>query len=121
MSKRKQFTPQQKVSMVRRHLIEKVPVSDLCDEYGIHATPYYNWQKQFFENAEPAFKRRPSKANQRRQEDAKDRVIAKRSVVFCHLTGCLKKTCCWGCQIYAIVGTCRCFRATGTSGHAALD
>ena len=77
MSKRKQFTPQQKVSMVRRHLIEGVPVSDLCDEHGIHATQYYNWQKQFFENAESAFKRRPSKANQRRQEDAKDRMIAK--------------------------------------------
>ena len=35
MSKRKQFTPQQKVAMVRRHLVENVPVSDLCDESGI--------------------------------------------------------------------------------------
>ena len=77
MSKRKQFTPDQKIAMVRRHLIEKVPVSDLCDEFGIHATQYYNWQKQLFENAEPAFERRTNKANQRRQEDAKDRKITK--------------------------------------------
>ena len=35
MSKRKQFTPQQKVTIVRRHLVEKTPVSDLCDELGI--------------------------------------------------------------------------------------
>ena len=77
MSKRKQFTPEQKIAMVRRHLLERVPVSDLCDEFGIHATQYYNWQKQLFENAEPAFERRTNKSNQRRQEDAKDREIAK--------------------------------------------
>jgi transposase-like protein len=60
MSKRKQFTPEQKVAMVRRHLVENVPVSDLCDELGIHATQYYNWQKQFFENGQGAFARRPN-------------------------------------------------------------
>lgn len=70
MSKRKYLTPEQKVAIVRRHLLENVPVSDLCDEYGMHATQYYAWQKQLFENAAPAFERRPNKANQRRQEDA---------------------------------------------------
>ena len=34
MSRRKRFTPEQKVPIVRRHLVEKVPVSDLCDELG---------------------------------------------------------------------------------------
>ena len=77
MSKRKQFTPEQKISMVRGHLIENVPVSNLCDEFGIHATQYYNWQKQLFEHAGPAFERRTNKADQRRQEDAKDRRIVK--------------------------------------------
>ena len=77
MSKRKQFTPERKIAMVRRDLIENVPVSDLCDEFGIHATQYYHWQKQLFENAGPAFERRTNKANQRRQEDAKDRRIVK--------------------------------------------
>jgi transposase len=76
MSKRKYFTPEQKVAIVRRHLLEGVPVSDLCDELGIHATQYYNWQKQLFENAAPAFERRPNTANQRRQQDAAARKIA---------------------------------------------
>jgi transposase-like protein len=76
MSKRKHFTPEQKVAIVRRHLLEGVPVSDLCDELGIHATQYYNWQKQLFENAAPAFERRPNKANQRRQQAACERKIA---------------------------------------------
>lgn len=76
MSKRKNFTPQQKLAIVRRHLLENVPVSDLCEEFGIHSPQYYNWQKQFFENGAAAFERRTNSANQRRAEDAKDRRIA---------------------------------------------
>lgn len=76
MSKRKTFTPEQKVAVVRRHLIEGVPVSDLCDELEIQPTLYYNWQKQLFEQGALAFQRRTNKANQRRQEDAAQRKIA---------------------------------------------
>jgi len=76
MSKRKHLTPEQKVAIVRRHLLEKTPVSDLCDEYGIHATQYYAWQKQLFENAAPAFERRTNKSNQRRQDDAATKKIS---------------------------------------------
>ena len=70
MSKRKYLTPEQKVAIVRRHLLENVPVSDLCDEHDIHPTQYYAWQKQLFENASSVFERRPNKANQRRSQDA---------------------------------------------------
>ena len=75
MSKRKRFTPEQKVAVIRRHLVENVPVSDLCDELGIHPNQYYNWQKQLFENAEPAFARRPNKANEKRRQNAAERKI----------------------------------------------
>ena len=77
MSNRKYLSPEQKVAIVRRHLLEKVPVSDLCDEFDIHATQYYTWQKQLFENAAPAFDRRTNKANQRRQEDAATKRISR--------------------------------------------
>jgi len=76
MRKRKHLTPEQKVSIVRRHLLENVPVSDLCDEFEIHATQYYAWQKQLFENGTLAFERRTNKANARRQQDANTRKIA---------------------------------------------
>jgi len=35
---RKQYNPQEKVSILKRHLVEGVPVSDLCDQHGIHPT-----------------------------------------------------------------------------------
>ena len=75
MSNRKRLSPEQKVSIVRRHLLENVPVSDLCDEFGVHATQIYQWQKQLFENAEGAFARRPNKANQKRRQDAQEKQI----------------------------------------------
>jgi len=75
MSKRKQLTPEQKVAVIRRHLIEDVPVSDLCDELGVHPNQYYNWQKQFFENGAAVFARRPNKANEKRRQNACDTKI----------------------------------------------
>jgi transposase len=46
---------EEKVSILRRHLLDKVPVSDLCDELGIQPSQFYNWQKAFFENGAAAF------------------------------------------------------------------
>ena len=34
--KQKQFQPAEKVAIIREHLVEKKPVSNLCDENDIH-------------------------------------------------------------------------------------
>jgi transposase len=47
---RKQYTPEEKVAILRRHLVEGVPISDLCDEMGLQPTVFYRWQKELFEN-----------------------------------------------------------------------
>lgn len=41
--KRRLFTNQQKAAIVRRHLKDRVPVSDLCDEYEIQPSVLYEW------------------------------------------------------------------------------
>ena len=41
MSKRKSVPLEQRIAIVRRHLIEGVAVSDLAEEFGIHPTQYY--------------------------------------------------------------------------------
>ena len=48
----------------RRHLIDRVPVSDLCDEYQLSPTLFYAWQKLFFENGAAAFERKNGSAEQ---------------------------------------------------------
>jgi transposase-like protein len=55
--KRHNYTPEEKVSILRRHLVDRVPVSDLCDEYQLQPTLFYEWQKLFFENGAAAFSR----------------------------------------------------------------
>ncbi len=75
MSKRKYLSAQQKVAAIRRHLVENVPVSDLCDELGVHPNQYYNWQKLFFENGATALARKPNAANERRHEKACEKKI----------------------------------------------
>ena len=70
---RKQYSPTEKIALLRRHLVEKVPVSDLCDEQQLNVNVFYQWQRQFFENGAAAFER---SGKNRRTEDAKDRKIA---------------------------------------------
>ena len=52
---RKHYTPEEKVAILRRHLLEKEPVSKLCEEMGLKPTVLYRWQKEFFENGAAAF------------------------------------------------------------------
>jgi hypothetical protein len=47
---RKHYTPEEKVAILRRHLLDKEPISKLCDELGLQPTVFYRWQKEFFEN-----------------------------------------------------------------------
>ena len=52
---RKHYTAEEKVAILRRHLLEQEPVSKLCDELGLQPTVFYRWQKEFFENGAAAF------------------------------------------------------------------
>ena len=71
---RRHFTPEQKVAVLRLHLLEKKPISDLCQENDLSVNLFYLWQKQFFENGTAAF----ANTGKRRQaeQDAKDKKIA---------------------------------------------
>jgi transposase len=49
---------EEKVRILRKHLIDQVPVSDLCDEMGLQPTVFYRWQKDFFEHGAAVFEQR---------------------------------------------------------------
>ena len=83
--KRKNYTPEEKVAILRRHLLEKIPVSDLCDELGLNPTVFYGWQKQFFENGAAAFQRKEKKNSPtpeaRRLEKLEAKLVQKNEVL----------------------------------------
>jgi transposase len=58
MRRRRNYTPEEKVRILKRHLIDRVTVSDLCDELRLQPTVLYRWQKDFFEHGAAAFGRR---------------------------------------------------------------
>jgi len=69
---RRHFSGADKVAILKRHFVDKVPISDLCDELGLQVNQFYQWQRQFFENGHAAFDNgRKSKA----VDDAKERKI----------------------------------------------
>ena len=55
---RKHYAPEEKVAILRRHLLEHVPISELCDKHGLQPTVFYRWQKEFFENGASAFEQK---------------------------------------------------------------
>ncbi len=52
---RRQYSPEEKVRLLRLHLLENKPVSEICEKAGIHPTLFYQWQRTFFENGAAAF------------------------------------------------------------------
>lgn len=71
--RRKHYSGEEKVSILRRHLLDHVAVSDLCDELGLAPTVFYRWQKEFFENGAAAFERKPGR--QKKQESHQARKV----------------------------------------------
>ena len=66
--KRHNYSPEEKVIILKRHLVERVLVSDLCDEYQLQPKVFYSWQKQFFDNGVAAFSKRDSAADHREKK-----------------------------------------------------
>ena len=84
---RKHYTPNEKVAVLRRHLLSQEPISKLCDELGLQPTVFYRWQKEFFENGAAAFERRPEGRERKLEEKVKflEGKIAKKDEVMAEL------------------------------------
>jgi transposase len=63
-----------------RHLVDKEPISSLCDELALQPTVFCRWQKEFFDNGAAAFptKARPNhQAGQERIDYLEKKIEAK--------------------------------------------
>ena len=85
--KRKQYSSQQKMTILRKHLLEGVPVSEVCDEYGIQPSLFYRWQKLLFEQGQQLFEggHRGTKKQQQRQIEALEKKLSKKDEVLAEL------------------------------------
>ena len=87
MATRRHFAAQEKLDILRRHLLEGVPVSDLCDQHQLNPTLFYRWQKQLFENGAPAFERngKPQERGLERKLAALQQKLAKKDEVIAEI------------------------------------
>jgi len=73
-NKRRKFSPEEKVRLLRLHLVEKVPVSDICDQNGLNPNVFYRWQQQFFENGSAAFEKTGKASNDRQSKKLLEKI-----------------------------------------------
>jgi transposase-like protein len=55
LNQRKHYSATQKVEILREHLENQVPISDLARRYGVHPNLLHKWKKQLFEGAVESF------------------------------------------------------------------
>ncbi len=53
--KRRKFSAEEKLTAVKKHLLEGASSSDICEEYSIHPNQLSNWKQILFENGTSAF------------------------------------------------------------------
>jgi len=74
---RKHYTAEEKVAVLHKHLVEKVPVSQVCEEYGLSPNVLYRWQKEFFDNGAAVFRRDRSDGRMRKLEQQNEALRVK--------------------------------------------
>ena len=70
IQQRKHYSSEQKVAIIKEHLVGKRPVSDLCEQYGIAVNMFYRWQEEFFQRSVGVFdQQRARPAAERRMQE----------------------------------------------------
>ena len=70
-AQRRHFTGKEKLAVLREHLIEKVPLSEVCRKHNLQPTLFYQWQKKLFEEGAAVFDARPDNPRQQAAEARK--------------------------------------------------
>src|SRR5262245_25424355 len=60
MKIRKNYTPQEKVAILRTHLVDEVPASQICAQFELQPTILRKWLKHLFVNGEAVLQRQPT-------------------------------------------------------------
>jgi len=53
--KRRKFSAEEKLTAVKKHLLEGLNASSICEEYDIHPNLLNKWKKTLFENGASSF------------------------------------------------------------------
>ncbi len=81
--KRKNYSPEEKVRLLKKHLVKSTPVPDICEENDLQPTVFYRWQRQFFEQGASASKEDQDREKARLQKkiaQLEEKIVKKNEV-----------------------------------------
>jgi transposase-like protein len=68
---RRHLSPEKKAELIRAHLVDKKPISDICNEHDLQPSVFYGWLRQLMANAEIAF----VNGKQRKRDDTREQQL----------------------------------------------
>ena len=85
MSKRKRFTAEEKMKILREVLEDGKPISQVAENYGVHPNNIFNWRKQLFEGGVQMFQIKradiSSKAEDRKVSSLEEKIKHKDEII----------------------------------------
>lgn len=84
---RRHWPVNEKIKLLRRHLIEKVSVATICDEAHLAPSVFHRWQEQLFLNASLALEgnRRPERGQEQQRIEKLESKIRQKDEVLAEL------------------------------------
>lgn len=97
---RRHWSAEEKTKLLRRHLIEKLPIAKICEEAKLAPSLFHKWQEQLFMNAPVALadRRAPDRSQDQQRIEKLEQKIQQKNEVLAELMGehvALKKSS-WG-------------------------
>ena len=87
--RRKNYQAEEKVAILKRHLVDGESVSSICESLKLQPSQFYSWQKQFFENGASAFeqttKKGSCKTSEQKQIEQLESKLTKKNEVLSEL------------------------------------
>jgi transposase len=83
---RRHWSADEKVRLLRRHLIENVHISKICEEASLAPSLFHRWQEQLFQNAALALEgKRPERNQEQERIEKLEKKIRQKDEVLAEL------------------------------------
>jgi transposase-like protein len=69
-------SPEEKAALLKRHHVDKVPVTTVCEEAGLQPSVFYHWQRELFERAAHVLGNAPASRVSSREQQLEKKVTA---------------------------------------------
>jgi transposase-like protein len=75
-AKRRQHSGTEIMAVLKRHLVDKIPLSEVCKEFDVCPSQFYRWQKTWLEHGAEMFERKGPGAEKKQADAAQTRIAA---------------------------------------------